>query len=303
MDRKPNEKANFKACFQCHKPHAQQDFVISYPALAGRTMVASPAPAAAGAVPVNIAAFAFGPGQLTVETGKPVVWTNSDLAPHQVTFTKTQERSPILVTGQSHTQTFATPGVYDYICGPSQHEGDRRGQVATAVDWSPPCDAGTLLAPQGSLVLLPHGRARAVDARRWHIACAWPAGMLTIVIAEDEPNVVELVRVTLEDDRVRVVAAPDGTSALELAARLQPGLVLLDVGLPDVDGVEVCRRLRLDPSTAATPIVMLTAAAQQEDVTRGLAAGATVYLTKPFSPVRLLSLVEQLLPDLAWLSR
>ena len=80
-------------------------------------MVASAAPAAAGAVPVNIAAFAFGPGQLTVETGKPVVWTNSDLAPHQVTFTKTQERSPILVTGQSHTQTFAAPGVYDYICG------------------------------------------------------------------------------------------------------------------------------------------------------------------------------------------
>ena len=127
--------------------------------------------------------------------------------------------------------------------------------------------------------------------------------MLTIVIAEDEPNVVELVRVTLEDDRVRVIAAPDGTSALELAARLQPGLVLLDVGLPDVSGVEVCRRLRLDPSTAAIPIVMLTAAAQQEDVARGLAAGATVYLTKPFSPVRLLSLVEQLLPDLAWLSR
>jgi DNA-binding response OmpR family regulator len=127
--------------------------------------------------------------------------------------------------------------------------------------------------------------------------------MVTIVIAEDEPNVVELVRVTLEDDRVRVIAAPDGTSALELAARLQPGLVLLDVGLPDVSGVEVCRRLRLDPSTAAIPIVMLTAAAQQEDVARGLAAGATVYLTKPFSPVRLLSLVEQLLPDLAWLSR
>jgi DNA-binding response OmpR family regulator len=127
--------------------------------------------------------------------------------------------------------------------------------------------------------------------------------MLTILIAEDEPNVVELVRVTLEDDRVRVVPAPDGASALELAARLQPGLVLLDVGLPDVSGLEVCRRLRLDSATAGTPIVMLTAAAQQDDVARGLAAGATVYLTKPFSPVRLLSLVEQLRPDLAWLSR
>lgn len=127
--------------------------------------------------------------------------------------------------------------------------------------------------------------------------------MLTILIAEDEPNVVELVRVTLEDQRVRVVAAPDGATALDLAARLQPELVLLDVGLPDMSGLEVCRRLRQDPDTAGTKIVMLTAAAQQQDVARGLAAGATVYLTKPFSPVRLLSLVEQLLPDVAWLSR
>jgi len=126
--------------------------------------------------------------------------------------------------------------------------------------------------------------------------------MLTILIAEDEPNVVELVRVTLEDQRVQVVAAPDGTAALELAARLQPDLVLLDVGLPDISGLEVCRRLRHDPATAGTPVVMLTAAAQQADVARGLAAGATLYLTKPFSPVRLLSLVEQLRPDVAWLS-
>ena len=127
--------------------------------------------------------------------------------------------------------------------------------------------------------------------------------MPTILIAEDEPNVVELVRVTLEDQRVRVVVAPDGATALDLAGRLQPELVLLDVGLPDMSGLEVCRRLRQDPDTAGTKVVMLTAAAQQQDVARGLAAGATVYLTKPFSPVRLLSLVEQLLPDVAWLSR
>jgi two-component system, OmpR family, phosphate regulon response regulator PhoB len=126
--------------------------------------------------------------------------------------------------------------------------------------------------------------------------------MLTILIAEDEPTVVELVRVTLEDHRVQVVAAPDGTSALELAARVQPDLVLLDVGLPDISGLEVCRRLRRDPATAGVQVVMLTAAAQQDDVAQGLAAGATLYLTKPFSPVRLLSLVEQLRPDIAWLS-
>ena len=127
--------------------------------------------------------------------------------------------------------------------------------------------------------------------------------MLTILIAEDEPNVVELVRVTLEDQRVRVVEASDGGSALELAARVQPDLILLDVGLPDMSGLEVCRRLRRNPATASTQVVMLTAAAQQDDVARGLAAGASLYLTKPFSPVRLLSLVEQLLPDVAWLSR
>lgn len=126
--------------------------------------------------------------------------------------------------------------------------------------------------------------------------------MLSILIADDEPNIVELVRVTLEDQRVRVVAAADGLSALDLATRLRPDIVLLDVGLPDISGLEVCRRLRRDPDTAVLPVVMLTAAAQRDDVARGLAAGATLYLTKPFSPVRLLSVVEQLRPDVAWLS-
>jgi two-component system phosphate regulon response regulator PhoB len=125
--------------------------------------------------------------------------------------------------------------------------------------------------------------------------------MLTILIADDEPHVVELVRVTLEDERVRVVEAADGASALALAAELEPELVFLDVNLPDMSGLDVCRRLRREPRVAAPRIIMLTAAAQQEDIARGLAAGATHYLTKPFSPVRLLSLVEGLLPRAAWL--
>ena len=125
--------------------------------------------------------------------------------------------------------------------------------------------------------------------------------MLTVLIADDEPHVVELVRVTLEDERVRVVEASDGAAALELAAELDPELIFLDVNLPDMSGLEVCRRLRKQPRTACAHIVMLTAAAQQDDVARGLAAGATHYLTKPFSPVRLLSLVESLLPRTAWL--
>ena len=125
--------------------------------------------------------------------------------------------------------------------------------------------------------------------------------MLTVLIADDEPHVVELVRVTLEDNRVRVVEAADGHSALALAAELDPELIFLDVNLPDISGLEVCRCLRKHARCAAAQIVMLTAAAQQDDIARGLAAGATHYLTKPFSPVRLLSLVEGLLPGSAWL--
>lgn len=126
--------------------------------------------------------------------------------------------------------------------------------------------------------------------------------MLTVLIADDEPPVVQLVRVTLEDQRVRVLEAPDGRTAVALATGERPALIFLDVQLPDLSGLEVCRRLRREPALAATRIVMLTAAAQQEDVARGLAAGADHYLTKPFSPVHLLTLVEKLLPRHAvWL--
>ncbi|OLC66775.1 MAG: response regulator [Candidatus Rokuibacteriota bacterium] len=124
--------------------------------------------------------------------------------------------------------------------------------------------------------------------------------MLSVLIADDEPYVVELVRVTLEDDRVRVFEAADGQTALAVAEALAIDLVLLDVHLPDLSGLEVCRALRANPRFASARIVMLTAAAQQDDVMRGLAAGADDYLTKPFSPVRLLSLVDRLLPRVAW---
>jgi DNA-binding response OmpR family regulator len=123
--------------------------------------------------------------------------------------------------------------------------------------------------------------------------------MPTILIADDESHIVELVRVTLEDARVRVVEAFDGATALARAAALRPELILLDVHLPDLSGLEVCARIRRLEHGAATRIVMLTAAAQEDDVARGLAAGADHYLTKPFSPLGLLSLVEILLPDAA----
>jgi DNA-binding response OmpR family regulator len=128
--------------------------------------------------------------------------------------------------------------------------------------------------------------------------------MLTILIVDDEPNVLELVRITLETPTIRVVEAPDGETALTQAELFEPDLILLDVHLPDVSGLEVCRILRERPQFARTTIVMLTAATQADDVARGLEAGATHYLTKPFSPIHLLSLVERLLPArLSWLPR
>lgn len=115
-DRKLNEKANYKACFQCHKPHEKQDFVISLARLAGKFPTGAVAEKT-GPSDVNIARFAFGPNRLAVGAGQYVTWTNTDDSPHQVTLAKSQERSPVLLKGQSHTQAFAAPGTYEYACG------------------------------------------------------------------------------------------------------------------------------------------------------------------------------------------
>lgn len=108
-----NEKANYKACFECHKPHEKQDYVISLAALRGEASAAMVGPKP----DVNIMGFAFGPSKLTATVGQPVRWLNGDDSPHQVTVTSTKERSPILTKGQSAVIAFNTPGAYDYICG------------------------------------------------------------------------------------------------------------------------------------------------------------------------------------------
>ncbi len=128
--------------------------------------------------------------------------------------------------------------------------------------------------------------------------------MTTILVADDEVPIVELVRFTLEDDGVQVVGAFDGVTAFELARAVRPDLALLDVQMPHLSGLEVCRRLRQAPECAHTRIVMLSAAAQAEDRARGLAAGADDYLTKPFSPLALLTLVRSLVPEVpTWPAR
>ena len=115
-DGKFNDKANYKACFQCHKPHDQIDFVISYPAMAGRTMVASAAPAPVGSIGVNIGAFTFGPPGITVPPGKTVTWTNTDDSPHQITVAGTPLKTGFLLKGQNASLTFKDEGVFNYNC-------------------------------------------------------------------------------------------------------------------------------------------------------------------------------------------
>ena len=115
-DGKFNDKANYKACFQCHKPHDGQDFVISYPALAGQTQVANAMPMVPGATTVNIAGFVFAPGGLTVAPGKAITWINTDESPHQITVQGANLKTGFLLKGQRATLTFPSEGVFSYNC-------------------------------------------------------------------------------------------------------------------------------------------------------------------------------------------
>lgn len=126
----------------------------------------------------------------------------------------------------------------------------------------------------------------------------------TVLIVDDEQPIVDLVRFTLEDEQVRVVEATDGLQALEVARTERPDLIFLDILMPRLSGFEVCLRLRQEPGLERTKIVMLTAVAQETDRQRGKAVGADEYLTKPFSPLKLLLLVQALLPGvLLWPAR
>ena len=116
-----------------------------------------------------------------------------------------------------------------------------------------------------------------------------------ILVVDDEPDAVELVEFNLKNSGYDVVTAADGEEALEKARALIPDLIILDLMLPEVDGMEVCKILRRDQRTSAIPIIMLTAKAAEIDRVLGLELGADDYVTKPFSPRELILRVKRLL--------
>jgi len=116
-----------------------------------------------------------------------------------------------------------------------------------------------------------------------------------VLVVDDEPDIVELIRYHLEKAGYRCLAGADGAAALRLVRERQPDLLILDLMLPGLDGLEVCRQLRRDPGTARLPIIMLTARAEEVDRVVGLEVGADDYVVKPFSPRELVARVRALL--------
>jgi DNA-binding response OmpR family regulator len=116
-----------------------------------------------------------------------------------------------------------------------------------------------------------------------------------VLVVDDEPNIVMSLRFLMEREGYQVEVAPTGEAALGALSREPADLVLLDVMMPDVDGFEVCQRIRTNPAWGATKVIMLTAKGREVEREKGLALGADAYVTKPFSTRELMVRVKQML--------
>lgn len=116
-----------------------------------------------------------------------------------------------------------------------------------------------------------------------------------VLIADDEPSMRLLVHATIESDDYTVIEAVDGNEAWKIIQEQKPSLVLLDVQMPGRSGLEVLALVKGDPTLSSTRVILLTSKAQETDVEKGLIAGADFYLTKPFSPLDLLTRVDEAL--------
>ena len=116
-----------------------------------------------------------------------------------------------------------------------------------------------------------------------------------ILVVEDEPDTAELLELHLQNEGYRVTVAADGEQALSKLHKLMPDMVILDLMIPEIDGLEVCKFIRKDPATESLPVMMCTAKTSEIDKILGLEQGADDYLTKPFSPRELVLRVKNLL--------
>jgi len=120
-----------------------------------------------------------------------------------------------------------------------------------------------------------------------------------ILVVDDEPPIVRLMEFILARQGHEMLVAVNGQEALDKVRTHQPDLVLLDIMMPRIDGYEVARTLRADPATADLPIIMLSAKAQEEDIQKGMDVGVNEYITKPFSPDQLVTVVGDYLSRVA----
>ncbi|MBV9413134.1 MAG: response regulator [Acidimicrobiia bacterium] len=118
---------------------------------------------------------------------------------------------------------------------------------------------------------------------------------LSVLVVDDDPVILRLLQVNFELEGIGVVTAPDGEEGLKLAQSDPPDLVISDIMMPKVNGLELLAALRSSPDTAALPVILLSAKAQVADVQRGLELGADDYVTKPFDPLELIDRVYKVL--------
>ena len=118
-----------------------------------------------------------------------------------------------------------------------------------------------------------------------------------VLVVDDEPDVLLLCRVNLEFEGYEVSTAPDGEAGLEACRQLRPDVVLLDVMMPKMDGWQVLQAIKDDEDLKHIPVVMLTAKVQDEDQIRGWSAGAAEYITKPFSPLSLSQVINDVITN------
>lgn len=115
-----------------------------------------------------------------------------------------------------------------------------------------------------------------------------------ILVVDDEPNILTLLKMNLEINRYEVITAETGNEAIKKALTESPDLILLDLMLPDIDGVTVCQKIRTEPSIRTIPVIMLTAKTEETDMIIGLEVGADDYITKPFSIREVLARIKVL---------